>query len=79
MNIEAIRDKMDQFFNNIKPGELVKEFEKRGYVFVDVENVFRGNTYATSHSYPIGSNGSFFTEPDKKSKPQTCFFCLLFI
>ncbi|MGN6396159.1 MAG: hypothetical protein ACTHMI_11375 [Mucilaginibacter sp.] len=72
MNAQAIKEKIDNYFNTAKPGELIKEFERLGYVFVDIEDLFHGDTYITKHSYPLGINQTFSTE---KSKHTACFFC----
>jgi hypothetical protein len=43
MNAIAIRKKMDAFFQNVKPGEIVKYFEELGYEFEDIHAPISGD------------------------------------
>lgn len=44
MNYEHLKKKMDEFFNSFSPEDIIKEFEKRGYKFVDISEREKQNS-----------------------------------
>jgi hypothetical protein len=75
MNIQAILEKMNAYFKNVHPDELISEFEKKGYVFEDVFDIDAPDiSYTTYHSHLLGTNGVFTISKAKKSKINSCFF-----
>ncbi len=37
MNVELLKQKMKEFFDNVDPEYLISEFERMGYTFVEIK------------------------------------------
>ncbi|QTE36969.1 hypothetical protein J3L18_28300 [Mucilaginibacter gossypii] len=71
MDIKAIREKMNNYFDNVSPEKIVKEFVQRGYV---LETCPPDKSYFTTYAHPLGHNGLFSTPLPKKQGKTLAFF-----
>ena len=74
MNVQALINKIDAYFDRVSPEEIVSIFEKKGYVFEDIFDPKAPDIPFPRHrKYNIGTNDSYIVL-NKKQGLTPCFF-----
>ncbi len=76
MNYDAIMDRIDKFFENVSPDEIIQSLEKKGYAFEELcSPELTSGSYVTSRPKDIGNKGEYLSSK-KYGASNTCSFFL---